>query len=261
MFIYLAKRINICKYLTTTQASLLWLLVCAVIYTLSTTWVRNLDPFRSHLSHFLPLNLNRVVIFIVLPNVLTNFVVSISRDRCIFALVTWFPFIMTETMDTSRSLIGAWMGVQNDKMAFLKWNAKRRKQCITACGLASSKYSNKRSQNEILTHLASADLPLDAGKVLSELKRLDIVYAGASNIKQMAYVLLQHITTSGVLPKLYVCEDPVLTIVGPERSTLAQEAKKVITTHTFGSHCIPYAYRFNEVIQHLWKPRREVRST
>lgn len=106
-------------------------------------------------------------------------------------------------MDTSRSLIGAWMGVQSDKMAFLKLNAKRRKQCITTCGLASSKYSNKRSQNEILTHLASADLPLDAGKVLSELKQLDIVYAGASNIKQMTYVLLRHITTSGVLPKLF----------------------------------------------------------
>ena len=55
-FVFCWYYVSIRKHLTTTHPSLIWLLVCAVIYTIYSTCVRNLDPFYSHLSPFLPLN-------------------------------------------------------------------------------------------------------------------------------------------------------------------------------------------------------------
>ena len=40
---------------------------------------------------------------------------------------------------------------------------------IRQCGIGLAEYSNNPKRNEILQHLASAELPLDAGKVLSTL--------------------------------------------------------------------------------------------
>lgn len=100
-------------------------------------------------------------------------------------------------MATSKIMLAEWQNPPSGPMPYVGWLAKRKTKAISSCGIAASHHKGKTKQNEILRHLTAADLPLDPGKVLSELKRLNILYAGANSRQKMAYVLLRSITPAG----------------------------------------------------------------
>ena len=90
-----------------------------------------------------------------------------------------------------------WQNPPSGPSPYLDWVSARKNKAITTCGIAASHHKGKAKQNEMLRHLTAADLPINPGKVLSELKRLSIVYAGANSRQKMAYVLLRNITPAG----------------------------------------------------------------
>ena len=94
-------------------------------------------------------------------------------------------------------MLAKWQNPPSGPSPYLGWLSARKTKAITTCGIAASHHRGKAKQNEILRHLTATDLPIDPGKVLSELNRLDILYAGANSRQKMAYVLLRNITPAG----------------------------------------------------------------
>ena len=158
---------------------------------------------------------------------------------------------------TSMQLIAAWMDPARGGRHFTKWVKQVKINALKQCGIAPSRYTNNTAKNGILKHLANTDLPLNAGEVLKRLEDNDICYAGASSRQQLAYVLLRNITTVGILPVLYVKDEPVLTVTGPNRDELGKHCLSVATSKSFGKHCVPFAYQHNSDLKKLWQPRRE----
>ena len=140
---------------------------------------------------------------------------------------------------------------------FTKWVKKKKIDALKRCGIAPYKYSNNKAKNDMLRHLADTDLPLNGGQVLKMLQDRSICYAGANSKQQMAYVLLRNMTTVGELPVLYVQVEPVFKVTGPNRDELAKETLRTARAKSFGVHRVPYAYRYNNDLKSLWKPRRE----
>ena len=87
---------------------------------------------------------------------------------------------------TSRTIIQRRMQGTGVYRHYSEWTAKDQRTTIQACGLASSKYTNKVKRNEILSHLVKVDLPADPGLVLRALRELNISILGASNRQQFA---------------------------------------------------------------------------
>ena len=146
--------------------------------------------------------------------------------------------VMAERLTNSKSLIEEWMDPARGNRHFTKWIKDKQRKAIRTCGLSLSNYTNKSKRTEILTHLASTELPINPGAVMSELHRLSINYAGASSRQQFAYVLLREITTAGELPVLYVTRAAIV-VTAPTRDNLATVARDVLKTHIFDSHHVP----------------------
>ena len=77
---------------------------------------------------------------------------------------------------------------------FNVWPKDKQKAAIKACGLATSKFTNKTARISILGYLASTDLPTDEDVVKSRIQELDINPSGANSPQQKAYLLLYYMT-------------------------------------------------------------------
>ena len=77
-------------------------------------------------------------------------------------------------METSKTLMEMWQNPESGPLPYASWTSARQKSAITKCGIAVSHHKGKRKQKEMLRHLSKSELPLDAGKVLQELKRRNI---------------------------------------------------------------------------------------
>ena len=149
---------------------------------------------------------------------------------------------------TSRQLLEAWMDESRGNLHFSKWRAKRKDHAIKLCGLTKH-YKNNKQRDWILGHLATTNLPLLGREVLRELDERNIVHSHESSRQQKALLLLKHMTEGLEAPSP---PGPVLIVKAPGRKELATMAREVVRTHTFGEHCVPYAYKFNASINHLW---------
>ena len=168
------------------------------------------------------------------------------------SIIIMHPVCMSQT--TSRQLLESWMDASRGNLHFSKWRAKRKDHAIMLCGLAK-KFKNNKERDWILGHLSTTDLPLLARHVLKELDDRGIVHSHESSRQQKALLLLKHMAEGLESPSP---PTPVLIVKAPGREELAAMAREVVRTHTFGEHCVPYAYKFNASINHLWLLRRRV---
>lgn len=155
---------------------------------------------------------------------------------------------------TSRQLLESWMDESRGNLHFSKWRAKRKDHAIMLCGLAK-KFKNNKARDWILGHLSTTDLPLLARQVLKELDERGIVHSHESSRQQKTLLLLKHMAEGMTTPSPPA---PVRTVKAPGREELATMAREIVRTHTFGEHCVPYVYKFNPAINHLWLLRRRV---
>ena len=84
------------------------------------------------------------------------------------------------------------------------WPKDKQKAAIKACGLATSKFTNKTARISILGYLASTDLPTDENVVKSRIQELDINPCGANSPQQKAYLLLYYMTPKAL--RVGICD-------------------------------------------------------
>ena len=162
---------------------------------------------------------------------------------------------------SSKDLLHDWMVTRD--MHFTKWTAAVKKKAIRQCGIGLAEYGNNTKRDEILQHLASTELPLNAGRVLATLNAAGFLHAGARSRQQYAYILLRNITPAGPLPVLYVKAESLLHITGPGRELLVKKAHDVLDSHLFLEDMPlddlrPHTYRFEPSRQQLFDSRRRV---
>ena len=157
---------------------------------------------------------------------------------------------------TSRTIIQRRMQGTGVYRHYSEWTAKEQRATIQACGLASSKYTNKVKRNEILSHLVKVDLPADPGLVLRALRELNISILGASNRQQLAYLLLTHMSEGLSTPPQ---PTPAVELVRPSIDLLQEKSHSVLFD------CIgtktPWIYRHNANMRQLWTLRRRAWTT
>ena len=94
---------------------------------------------------------------------------------------------------TSRQFILARINSDTQYAHFKSWKEGEKSKASGDCGLAQYNYGNKEKRNEVLSHLASCDLPLDEDEVREALKSRGIIFLHSSTSKQLAALLLTHL--------------------------------------------------------------------
>ena len=132
---------------------------------------------------------------------------------------------MTE-LTTSKSLILARVNSDRQYAPFNRWKEGEKSKAIADCGLAAYKYGNKEKRNNILTHLASCDLPVSPDEVKETLKRRGIIHKHGSSAQQLAYILLTHLAPGLTPAPAPVAINPIM--VSP---------KQLVSNQGFLSSC------------------------
>ena len=124
--------------------------------------------------------------------------------------------------DTSRAEITRRVDCARGKRHFTKWTNKELDEAIKACGLACSKFGNKKKKCGIVHHLSITDLPTDMGAVWRKIQTDSINPTGATSPQQRAYLLLCHMAVGLTPPKP---KEPTRKLIAPSRILLAAEAR------------------------------------
>ena len=131
---------------------------------------------------------------------------------------------------------------------------------IKACGLASSKYTNKSSRNKILEILSMADLPTGIAEVWQKIKEMRINASNATSLQQRAYLLLYNMVSPAVRAGMEKPPEPLPAreIQGPGRDLLSRQARFTLwdcmQKDVARKSCAYYA----PALRDLWIPRRQV---
>ena len=155
---------------------------------------------------------------------------------------------------TSKELILRRMNSEKGYAHFTRWKEFEKAKAIGDCGLAKHKYSNKPKRNEILTHLFSADLPLDVEQVKRTLSQKKIIYRKGLSPQQLTHILLTHLAP-GLTPA--PTPVPVQSIIPAPRQLVGNQAKIVCWDRLSDIEYVPHIYSDPEKA-HLWRPRRQV---
>ena len=157
---------------------------------------------------------------------------------------------MTE-QTTSRQLILARINSDRQYAHFKSWKEGEKRKAIGDCGLAQYIYGNKEKRNEVLSHLASCDLPLDADEVREALKSRGIIFLHSSTSQQLAALLLTHLAPGLTPAPAPVAVNPIMT---PPTQLVANQARIVCWSRMSGVDNVPSVYKKQE---HLWRVRRQ----
>ena len=109
-----------------------------------------------------------------------------------------FSQLQEDIASTSKAEIHRRINCARGKKHFTKWTKNHQNMAIKACGLASSKYTNKSSRNKILEILSKTDLPTGIAEVWQKIKEMRINASNATSLQQRAYLLLYNMVSPAV---------------------------------------------------------------
>jgi hypothetical protein len=161
---------------------------------------------------------------------------------------------------TSKAEIHRRINCVRGKKHFTKWTRDHQNLAIKACGLASSKYTNKQSRNKILRILSMADLPTGIAAVWQKIKEMRINASSATSLQQRAYLLLYNMVSPAVRAGMEKPPEPLPAkeIQGPGHDLLSREARFTLWDRMqkdgYRKPCAYYA----PALRDLWIPRRQV---